>query len=149
MAANYPITTFHFQVDFGAATISFTECSGLDSATAEVIKYRTGDSPFYNETCFPGRISYSEITLKRGIFNGNDEFYDWFNTLQMDTIERRTVTITLLNEDHNPIRSWVLDEAWPSKVTGPSLNSTGNDFAIEEMTIQHEGITQADVSASS
>lgn len=140
MAVAYPTSAFHFQVEWGGSTINFTECSGLDSATVEVIKYRQGGSREYSEICFPGRNTWSELTLKRGIFQGDDDFAVWFNTIRMNVVERRDITISLLNEEHEPILVWKVKEAWPSKYTGPSLNSTGNDVAIEEMTIQHEGI---------
>jgi hypothetical protein len=29
---------------------------------------------------------------------------------------------------------------WPAKITGPELSSEGNDIAIEELVIAHEGM---------
>ena len=53
----------------------------------------------------------------------------------------RTVTIKLLNEtgDRNkPAMTWTLRNAWPTKITGPSLNAKGNDFAVEQLDLAHE-----------
>ena len=59
----------------------------------------------------------------------------------MNTPVRKDVTISLLDEEHTPVMTWKLINAWPKKISGPSLKSDGNDVAIESMTIVHEGIT--------
>ena len=78
--ADYPLPKFHFQVEWGGTKIGFTEVSGLDVET-EVIEYRHGASPEYHKTKQPGMTKYSNITLKRGIFVGDNEFFDlWKQT---------------------------------------------------------------------
>ena len=140
MAQSYPITTFHFQVEWGGERIGFTEVSGLDDAELEVITYREGDSQAYHDTKFPGRPKFGDISLKRGMLSGDDDFAVWLSTVKMNQIDRRDLTISLLNEDHAPIFTWQISNAWPSKVTGPSLNSTSNDVAVEEITLANEGV---------
>lgn len=85
--------------------------------------------------------SFSNITLKRGIFQGDNEFYDWWNTVALNTIERRDLIISLLNESHEPVVVWKVKNAWPLKVQSTDLNATGNETAIETMEIAHEGLT--------
>lgn len=135
----YPLPNFHFQVEWGTGNGSFTEVTGLDFET-EIIEYRTGDSPDFGMRKMPGLQKYSNITLKRGIFAGDAAFWDWINTIQMHTVERRDVTISLLNEQHEPAMSWSIINAWPLKVEGPGLKATGNEVAIETMELAHEGI---------
>lgn len=137
--SSYPLPNFHFKVEWGTGTGAFTEVTGLDIET-EVIEYRTGDSPDFNVRKMPGLQKYSNITLKRGIFAGDAAFWQWINTTQMHTIERRDLTISLLNEQHEPAVSWGVRNAWPMKVEGPSLKSTGNEVAIESMELAHEGL---------
>lgn len=140
MAANYPVTAFHFQVEWGGTKIGFTEVSGL-TVELQSIDYREGSSPEYQVTKMPGIPQYSTITLKRGMFRGDNEFFQWLNTVKLNTIERRDLTISLLNEEHEPVTVWKVKEAWPSKVEGPSLNSTGNEVAVETIELTHEGLT--------
>ena len=140
MAANYPVTAFHFQVEWGGTKIGFTEVSGL-TVELQSIDYREGSSPEYQVTKMPGIPQYSNITLKRGMFRGDNEFFQWLNTVKLNTIERRDLTISLLNEEHEPVTVWKVKEAWPSKVEGPSLNSTGNEVAVETIELTHEGLT--------
>jgi len=140
MAVNYPVTAFHFQVEWGGTRIGFTEVSGL-TVELQSIDYREGSSPEYQVTKMPGIPQYSTITLKRGMFLSDNEFFQWLNTVKLNAIERRDLTISLLNEEHEPITVWKVKEAWPSKVDGPSLNSTGNEVAVETIELTHEGIS--------
>jgi len=138
--AEYPIPKFHFQVEWAGSKIGFTEVSGLD-ITSEVIEYRDGASPEYSKRKMPGQRTFSNITLKRGTFAGDNEFYDWFNTVNLNQIERRDLTISLLNENHEPGVVWKVKNAWPSKVTPTDLNSDGNEVALETLELAHEGLT--------
>lgn len=137
--ADYPLPKFHFQVDWGGTQIGFTEVSGLDVET-EVIEYRHGASPEYSKTKMPGMRKFSNITLKRGTFQGDNEFYDWFNSVQLNTIERRNITIAMLNENHEPVVVWKIKNAFPTKVQSTDLKSDGNEVAIETMELVHEGL---------
>lgn len=138
--ANYPLPKFHFLIEWGGTKIGFSEASGLE-VTTELIEYRDGSSPEYSKIKMPGMQSFSNITLKRGIFQGDNEFYDWWNTVALNTIERRDLIISLLNESHEPVVVWKVKNAWPLKVQSTDLNATGNETAIETMEIAHEGLT--------
>ena len=138
--ADYPVPKFHFLVEWGGTQIGFTEVSGLDVET-EMIEYRHGASPEYNKTRMPGMQKYSNITMKRGTFASDNEFYDWWNTKALNTIERRDITISLLNESHEPVVVWKVKNAWPTKVQSTDLKSDGNEVAIETIEIVHEGLT--------
>lgn len=138
--ATYPLPKFHFQVQWGGTKIGFTEVTGLD-ATTDVIEYRDGASPEYHKTKMPGMQKFSNITLKRGIFSGDNDFYTWFNTVKLNTIERRDIIISLLNEEHAPVFVWKIKNAWPTKITSTDLKADGNEVAIETLEIAHEGIT--------
>jgi phage tail-like protein len=137
--AEYPLPKFHFQVEWGGTNISFTEVSGLEVET-EVIEYRGGASPEYSKIKMPGMQKYANLTLKRGTFKTDNEFYDWYNTVKLNTIERRDITISLLNEEHEPTVVWKVKNAWPTKVTATDLKADGNETAIESMELVHEGL---------
>jgi len=138
--AQYPISKFHFQVDWGGAKIGFTEVTGLEVST-EVIEYREGSSPEYHKIKMPGMQKFSNITMKRGTFQGDNDFFNWWNTVALNTIERRDLTISLLNETHSPVVVWKVKAAWPVKVQSTDLKGDGNEVAIETIEIAHEGLT--------
>ena len=137
--AEYPLPKFHFSVEWGGTKIGFTEVSGLDVET-EVIEYREGSSPEYSKIKMPGMQKYSNVTMKRGTFKSDNEFYEWWNTVNLNTIERRHITISLLNEEHEPVVVWKLKNAWPTKVQSSDLKGDGNETAIESIEVVHEGL---------
>jgi len=139
----YPLPKFHFQVTWQGSTTSFTEVSGLDFET-EVIEYRPGDKPTYNKSKQPGLTKYSNITLKHGTFVGDLDAYNYWQMtfyFQGGQPFRGTVTIDLLGEDHSPIFTWVLANAWVSKLTSTDLKADANEVAIESLEFVHEGLT--------
>ena len=79
--------------------------------------------------------------MKRGISKGDNDFFKWLTTIALNTVERRDITIRLLNEKHEPVMAWKVFQAWPVKVEGPSLKSTGNEVAIESIELAHEGLS--------
>jgi phage tail-like protein len=137
--ADYPLPKFHFQVEWGADSLAFTEVSGLDVET-EVIEYRDGLSPEYFKRKMPGMQKFSNITLKRGTFQGDNDFRAWYNTITLNQVQRRDITISLLNEAHEPVVVWKVKNAWPIKVQATDLKADGNEVAIETMEIVHEGL---------
>ncbi len=137
--ANYPVPKFHFQVEWGGAKIGFTEVTGLEVST-DVIEYRDGSSPEYHKIKMPGMQKFSNITMKRGIFKGDNDYFKWWNTVALNTIERRDLIVSLLNENHEPVVVWKIKQAWPVKVQSTDLKADGNEVAIESIEIAHEGL---------
>jgi phage tail-like protein len=140
MATKYPFPVFHFRVDWGGSNMGFSEVTGLNMET-QVIEYRDGLSPDYSTIKMPGMQKYGNITLKRGMTKNDNEFYKLWNTHQLNKIERRDITISLLDETHNPVMVWKLRNAFATKVDGGSLKATGNEVAIETLELAHEGIS--------
>ena len=140
--AEYPLTAFHFSVEWDGARVGFSEVSGLTAET-ELVEYREGNSPEFTKIKMPGLKKYSNITMKRGIMPADNDFFDWFNKTQMNIPERRDVQIKLLNESHEPVMTWDVKNAWPVKVEGPGLKADGNEVAIESIEFAHEGLKVA------
>lgn len=138
--AQYPIPKFHFQVEWGGSKIGFTEVTGLEVST-EVIEYREGSSREYHKIKMPGMQKFANITMKRGTFKGDNDFYNWWNTVALNTIDRRDLIISLLNENHEPVVVWKVKNGWPVKVQSTDLKADGNEVAIETIEIAHEGLT--------
>jgi phage tail-like protein len=137
--ATYPLPKFHFQVEWGGTRIGFTEVTGL-TIENEVIEYREGSSPEYNKIKMPGMHKFGNITLKRGVFASDNEYFEWLNTVKLNTIERRDLIINLLNENHEPVVVYKVKQAWPVKIQAPDLKSDANEAAIESMELAHEGL---------
>ena len=136
-----PYRSFNFLVEIdGITQAGFQECSGLDSQTAS-IDYRVGDDPMHVRK-LTGLNTFSAISLKRGITD-SDELWKWRQTVVDGKTERRNGSIVLLDDKGAEKLRWNFTNAWPSKWTGPSFNSTGNSIAVETLEITHEELTRA------
>ena len=105
--ANYPLPGFHFSVDFGGTIINCNEVSGLDMEV-EVIEYRAGDDQTFSTQKMSGLKKTGDVSVKKGIFAGDQEYYAWFNEVSMNTPSRKDVIISLLDESHSPVMTWKL-----------------------------------------
>ena len=139
MSSSYPMPAYHFIVDWGGTRTGFSEVSGLN-ITHEVVDYREGNSPVDASIKIPGRTSFENIVLKRGIVKGDNDFFAWMKTKQNSQIERRDILIKLLDESHAPIMTWKVRRAFPVKYSGPQLQARSSEVAIETIEIAHEGI---------
>jgi phage tail-like protein len=138
--ANYPLPAFHFQVQWGGANLGFSEVTGL-KIEQQVLEYRDGTMPEYSPIKQPGIPKYENITLKRGICKGDNDFYKWLSTTKMHTVERRDLIVSLMDEAHTPVMTWKAKNAFPVKIEGPQLKAKDNELAIETLEVTHEGLT--------
>ncbi len=136
----YPLSKFSFEVDWGGTKVGFQEVSGL-GIEVDPIEYRQGASPDFSKIKMPGMKKFSNISLKRGSFAGDNEYYDWLKSIKLNTVERRTITISLLDADGAPAITWKVKNAFPIKLQSTDLKAEGNEIAIETLEIAHEGLT--------
>ena len=138
--AGYPHGKFRYKVEIdGLDAGGFSEASGFD-ASIDVIEYREGDM-VQTPMKIPGLKKYGNITLKQGLVDSM-VLYDWITAGVNGAVERKTITITLLDEQEAPAASWQVINAWPAKYTAPDFNATSSEIAIETLEIAHEGMTR-------
>ena len=140
----WPLPKFYFSVRFGDddKEAKFQELSGLDSE-ANPIEYRHGNSPIFTPIKMPGLGKVGNVTMRRGIFANDGEFWIWYNEVTMNTIKRRTVVINLLDEAGAPKMAWTLNNAFPTKITVADLKAEGNEIAVESLELAYETLTIA------
>jgi phage tail-like protein len=138
----WPMPKFSFEVDFGPDLkgIGFQEVSGMDMET-QMIEYRHGNSKNFSTLKMPDLAKFGNVTMKRGVFVNDNAFWDWLGAIKLNTIEPRTVSIRLLDEDGKTTMLWQLNNAWPTRITGTDLKSDGNEVAVETLEIAHEKLT--------
>lgn len=137
----WPVPKFHFKATFGdKGEISFQEVSGLDTEY-DIIEYRAGNSVDFSTVKIPGLRQGSDVTLRKGMFKDDTALFDYFNEVKMNTITRLTVTIQLLDEEHKPMFTWTLKNAFPMKISGTDLNVQNSEVVVEEIVLAHEGLS--------
>jgi phage tail-like protein len=144
MSSYYPPAGFHFLVevpDFSSNgdDIRFTEVSGLsvEMKTEEIAE--GGENRFAQK--YPGGVRFTELTLKRGLLV-NSKFSEWVNECINDfKIQPREMFIKLLNENHEPLITWHLINAYPVKWSVSDFNSTNNAFVVESLQLYYQYFT--------
>jgi phage tail-like protein len=158
-----PLMGYNFQVSLldskgtdgvGMATIglstaglrtlaAFSDISGLEMAM-DVEEYQAGG---INDHVlkFPGRVRWSNLTLKRGLVAKRDptdgsDLWSWYEGFLDGVGVRRDGIIILLDDQREPKITWSFRRGLPLRWTGPSLNAGQSQVAIESIEIAHEGI---------
>jgi phage tail-like protein len=136
-AQNFRVTVDGILDDGQAIRGSFAEVSGLDIEITP-IEYRNGSEDITVRK-IPGLKKFSNIVLKRGI-TGDTILWNWVKTVLEGRVQRADGTITLLDESRQAVLVWRFRRGWPCKLSGPALNATSNEIAIEILEIAHEGL---------
>jgi phage tail-like protein len=137
-----PLAGYHFFVEIDSVQDAFfRECSGLDSETEIIETKAVNDKGETIIMKLPGKLKWSNITLKRGITN-DMKLWDWRKKVEEGKIKdaRKSGSIVVCDYDGTEIARYNFKEAWPSKLTGPAVNATGADVAVEEIVLVHEGL---------
>lgn len=141
--ATDPLVGFHFQLDLGGVVAGyFTEISGLGSEN-EVVEHKIVEDGKQIVQKIPGRLKWGDITLKRGITDDMD-IWEWRKKVEDGMVDdaRTNGSIIMLDQELTPVAQWDFENAWPSKVSGPQVQSDSNNFGVEELTIVHEYIVR-------
>jgi phage tail-like protein len=116
----------------------FSECSGIE-ANFEVMELKEGglNSHVWK---LPVRASHSNITLKHGAIYAYDDLWDWHYDWVQGKGKRKDGLIVINDNSGQPAKMWKFRRGIPVKWTGPALNASQNNVAIESLEIAHEGL---------
>ncbi|WP_434524846.1 phage tail protein [Photorhabdus asymbiotica] len=138
IAAEYPIPSYRFMVSIGDVQVPFNSVSGLDRKY-EVIEYKDGVGNYYK---MPGQIQRVDITLRKGIFSGKNDLFNWINSIELNRVEKKDITISLTNDTGSEVlMSWVVSNAFPSSLTAPSFDASSNEIAVQEISLVADRVT--------
>jgi phage tail-like protein len=144
MANYYPPVGFHFKVEIlglppNANDVRFTEVNGLsvEMGTEEIAE--GGENRFIQK--YPTRAKYPELVLKRGLLL-NSAIVDWIRQcIENLEIQPKNIDIKLLNEEHQPLLTWHVVNAYPTKWAASDLNASNNAVVIESLQFFYQYFT--------
>lgn len=135
----YPPVAFYFKLSFSGISsrkdASFKEASGItmEMDTEEITE--GGNNNFKHRV--PTSVKFSNLVLKRGMVPKNSKLAKWcMNTFDgglSDYIKTKTIILSLLNENGQPLKTWNFVNAWPVKWSASDLNSMNNEILIETL----------------
>jgi len=140
MATYYPPVGFHFKVDFSGISNKendhqFQSVSGLseDLETEEVAE--GGENRFKHK--IPVRTKYPNLVLKRGMLMDSGIIAWCRDALEKYEIKPVDITVSLLNEKHEPLQTWKVVHAYPVKWNVADFNAEENKIVIETLELSY------------
>ena len=144
MAIYYPPTGFHFKVEVldlppNDQDARFTEVGGLSVELGTEELAEGGENRFLHK--FPTRAKYPELVLKRGLLV-HSEVVTWIRQcIEHLNIQPKNIDVKLLNEEHEPLMTWHVINAFPTKWTVSDLNAANNAVVIETLQFFYQYFT--------
>jgi phage tail-like protein len=138
----YQTVNFLFRVEFRlgseAFDMGFQSVTGLDSTIETESVKEGGENRF--EHVLPVRRKFGPLTLKRGILAPNESALTrWFKQAFDDeqVIPLDTVQIKLMNEEHEPLMHWTINNVWPRSWKLGELNAERGEVLIETLELNY------------
>lgn len=134
-----PYRGFRYRVEiYGLQQAGFQTVSGLERES-KIEPFREGGVNNYEHQLVT-LTTYRPLTLKRGLVD--PMLWDWHHEVIEGEVQRRTITITLMDDGGNEVWHWICKNAFPSKWSGSELDATGNTIATESVEFVHHGLTR-------
>ncbi|MEM7036704.1 MAG: phage tail protein [Bacteroidota bacterium] len=141
IATDYPLPVYNYRVNIADETHAFSEVSGLDIGfdpitykESHVAAGKVGPNIMY----MPGQITEVNITLKKGLVKAKSlpVLYSWINSIALNRIDKRDITISLCDETGTPVVTWKVIDCFPTKLTAPTFDANSNEVAVETMELR-------------
>ena len=114
---------------------------GLDNEFDE-IAYRAGDSVIYFKPKVTGLRKAGDVTLKDGTCENAKALQEWVDCVKSGTIQRKEVTVSLLDESGCAVQTWTLINAWTKKFAGKENQPEKDALAFDFLLLAHEGVME-------
>ncbi len=142
----YPLPVYNYRIEIGSDAVAFSEVSGL-STSYETTTYKEspveGGVPGPRVMNMPAQPTATTVTLKKGIVRGASvaALYSWINATQLNQTEKKDIFVRLCDENGDPVISWKVTNAFPTKLDAPTFDANSNDVAVESMELTADGVT--------
>jgi phage tail-like protein len=134
-----PFRLFRFVVEVdGTEAGGFQTIGGIERQT-KIEPYREGGVNDHEQQLAVG-TTYPALVLKRGL--ADVSLWDWHQDVIAGVIQRRTVSVVLLDDSGNEAWRWICVGAYPAKWTGAELDAMSAAVATESVELVHHGITR-------
>jgi len=137
MTNYYPPLGFHFKVEFAnqIGEYEFQSVSGLNVELETEQVAEGGENRFKHK--LPVSTRYPNLVLKRGI-RVDSALTKWCREALEDfDIKPTNITISLLNENHEPLMTWNVVHAYPIKWSVSEFNAEKSQLAIESIELAY------------
>lgn len=139
-----PPVGFHFTVRFNGVGVTdsdsmFQSVSGL-SATIETEEVGIGGENRFKHV-LPVRTKYPNLVLKRGMLIDSGVILWCRAAIQHFQFLPIDITVTLLNEEHQPLTTWNISNAFPIRWEVEEFNSMESKLVAETIELSYHYFT--------
>lgn len=145
----YQTVNFHFQVEFQLGSesfdLKFQSVTGLDSTLDTETVKEGGENRF--EHVVPVRRKYGPLVLKRGVLTPSESrLTAWlkkaFDDEKVEPISN--LNISLLNEEHEVLMLWKINNVWPRSWKIGELNAERGEVLLETLELNYNRLVFSD-----
>jgi phage tail-like protein len=101
----------------------------LPDARAPIAEYREGNENASQKSA--GAVSYANLVLRRGVTTTN-ELFQWWQKAAAGMTDKRNLSVTLLDGQLNPVRTWQITNAFPARYAIAPLVATDGNVTLME-----------------
>lgn len=143
--STYPLPAYSYVVEIGGTALGFAEVSGLDIVyeTTTYKESRTAGSKAGPKVFhMPAQGNPANLTLKKGFVQAENvpHLYQWIDSIQLNQVEKKDITIRLTDESGQPVVSWKVSNAFPTRLEIPTFDATSNEVAIDTLELMADGV---------
>lgn len=146
MTEYYPPWGFHYKVEFSISRerndVRFQTLSGL-TVEYDMEEYREGgENRFVHK--LPVRTKYADLVLRRGMLTGpgtldGNSVVKWcLDAFRERVFTAADVTVLLLNDKSEQVRTWKVAHAVPKKWSVSDFNSGESSLVIETFELSYQ-----------
>jgi phage tail-like protein len=139
-----PLVSVSFYVEVqGVFTGTFRGCTGLGSQSEIIENLAAGAGGVTRIYKIPGVTRWTNIVLKRGVTDSMD-VWAWRKQVEEGKVNeaRKNGSIIMYDQTNTEVARWNFENGWPAKISGPNLDASTNEIAIEELEIAHEKLVR-------
>lgn len=135
------IPGFSFKVEFNPPfkniqDMRFQEVTGLTAETSIEEVVEGGVNDYVHR--LPKNAKYPNLVLKRGMVDDTSELVNWVeNTINNFVIEPKDIIVSLLNSEHEPVKTWNVVNAYPVKMQFSEFNAEKNAIVVETFELAY------------
>ncbi|HMG15849.1 MAG TPA: phage tail protein [Saprospiraceae bacterium] len=139
----YPPLGFYYKVEFNISKdkndVRFQSVSGL-LVEYDMEEFKEGGENRFTHK-LPGRTKYADLVLKRGMLI-DSAVTNWCLAAFRDRdFQPADLSIILMNEKSEPLRTWNVTNAIPKKWSVTDLNANENAIIIETLELIYQYFT--------
>ncbi|MEO6037566.1 MAG: phage tail protein [Saprospiraceae bacterium] len=114
----------------------FQDVSGLTATVGTTDLAEGGENRFKHQ--LPGRVTYDKLVLKRGLVTDSAILQWCINAISNFEFKPITVFVKLLNESGDPLATWEVVNAYPTKWSVSNFNAEQSAMVVETLELAYQ-----------